>query len=175
MKRSLWSFTLALLAVASFACSDGSGTSYTDNPVAPTSADLTSVVGAVQAQAQICHWNPDYLLDGDPYEYHVIAVSTNGNALNAHSAHGDPACDVSALAVGDDCEATCVPSVPSSVTAWVQAGKTLICHNDVDDEDPWDSIAIEVSGNSAGKHIANHGDCYTTDPVDTQNCSCITV
>lgn len=50
-------------------------------------------------------------------------------------------------------------------------GKSVICHNDVDDEEAYDSIAIEVSNSSVSKHFSNHGDGYTSDPVGTENCS----
>jgi hypothetical protein len=52
------------------------------------------------------------------------------------------------------------------------ASKSLICHNDVDEEEAYDSISILVSDSSVETHFANHGDCYTSDPVGTENCSC---
>ena len=37
--------------------------------------------------------------------------------------------------------------------------KIIVCHNDVDDEDVYESVVIEVgSENSADKHVANHVD-----------------
>ena len=39
------------------------------------------------------------------------------------------------------------------------AHKIKVCHNDVDFEDPYGSVVIEVgSDNSAAKHLLNHGD-----------------
>jgi hypothetical protein len=51
--------------------------------------------------------------------------------------------------------------------------KSLICHNDVDDDHLYDSISIWVADSSVGSHFTNHGDCYTADPVGTENCSCL--
>ena len=56
---------------------------------------------------------------------------------------------------------------PASVSA---TEKVTLCHFDVDDEDPYESIVIEVSENAVGKHMANHGDFVTALPVGTEDC-----
>jgi hypothetical protein len=65
------------------------------------------------------------------------------------------------------------PAAVTSVTAEARQGRVVICHHDVDDEEPYDSIAIEVNGNSVAKHFANQADCFTEDPVGTENCTCL--
>ena len=60
----------------------------------------------------------------------------------------------------------------SNVTNEAQLAPVLICHFDVDLEDPYDSIAIYVNGNSVDRHIANHGDCLYFGAPGTENCGC---
>jgi hypothetical protein len=177
MRRVTWMFLLALTALVSFACSgDGGG-----NPVAPENAELSTATNAAQLpQTAICHWSPDYLEDGDPFEYTVISI--NSNALDGHSRHGDPlTCDLVTLGLveGDDCSA-CAPieeaptdgaPAPTSPSGPPQ-GKARICHFDVDDEELYDSIVIEISNSAYQKHIDNHGDCDSVDPVGTEDCTC---
>lgn len=173
MRRVSWMFVLAVVALASFACSQESGSGIADNPVAPQTADLSAVSGAVQSQTNICHWAPDYIEEGEPYEYHVIGISTNGNAYNAHTNHGDPiGCDVSGFVVGDDCSSCVAEIAPAAVSAASKQAPVAICHFDVDLEEEYDSIVIEVNGNSLDAHLANHGDCTTLDAVGTENCAC---
>jgi hypothetical protein len=73
---------------------------------------------------------------------------------------------------GSGFENPVAPATVTSVTAEAQAPPALICHNDVDDDHAYDSIAIVVNGNSVDKHFANHGDCLTDDPEGTENCGC---
>ena len=73
---------------------------------------------------------------------------------------------------GGSYESPVAPAGVSSVTAEAQAAPVVICHFDVDDEDLYDSIVIEVNGNSLDRHLNNHGDCTTDAPVGTENCSC---
>jgi hypothetical protein len=177
MRRHSWICLLAAVALLSFACSQDGDSGLTASPTAVQSSDPIAVTGAAQPQANICHWSPDYLEEGELYEYHVIGISTNGNAYNAHAAHGDPiGCDVSSAAVGDDCSSCAPPAAGPTAVAptggGIPQGKSAICHFDIDDEDPYLSIVIQVSNNAVDKHIANHGDCIAVDPVGTENCTC---
>lgn len=174
MRHARFTLLTALVALAPFACSQDGGSA---NPVAPDSADLAVTTQTAQLpQSLICHWSPDYLVDGEPFEYTVISV--NGNALPGHAQHNDPlTCDLVTLglAAGADCSA-CAPAAPPVAVApppaAVPQGKARICHFDVDDEELYDSIVIEISVNAYSKHLANHGDCDSIDPVGTENCAC---
>jgi hypothetical protein len=73
---------------------------------------------------------------------------------------------------GSSIENPVAPAGVTSVTAEAQAAPVVICHFDVDDEDLYDSIVIEVNGNSLDRHLDNHGDCTTDAALGTENCSC---
>jgi len=175
MRRVTWMFLLALTALVSFACSGDGG-----SPTAPASADLSTATEAAQLpQTDICHWSPDYIEEGEPFEYTVITV--NGNSLDGHARHGDPLdCDLVTLGLvaGDDC-AACAPAEEPLDGAPVETqptdvppGKARICHFDLDEEEPYDSIVIEISTAAYATHIERHGDCDSVEPVGTENCSC---
>lgn len=183
MRRFTWMFALALVAVATFACSQDGGSSYTSTPVSADTASFTSVAGAARSNSVpvlLCHFNEDWETELT-LAYEVIEVDDNSapkhcanhGDFNSEATYGCTTCDLSAYAVGDDCSACAAAVAPSAITAAAKAAPALICHNDVDDDHPYDSIAIVVNGNSVDSHFANHGDCPTADAEGTENCSCL--
>lgn len=177
MRHARLTLCAALVALFPFACGQDGGSA---NPVAPETADLSVATdSAQQPQTLLCHWSPDYLEEGEPFEYTVLSV--NGNAVPGHAQHGDPlSCDLATLGLvaGEDCSA-CAQAAPPvdpapqpTPPAGVPQGKARICHFDVDDEELYDSIVIEISSSAYSKHLANHGDCDSVDPVGTENCTC---
>jgi len=169
MKPSLILLSVATLSLAAFACSDNGGNRFTETPVAPQASDLTAVTGAVASRTLICHHNPDG--DDDPaFEWFAISVANGDKYLSNHSDD----CILASGAVGEECTCETAAITPlGNVNGASKQDKYLICHNDVDDDEAYDSIAIEVNGNSLDNHFANHGDCYTADEPGTENCSCV--